>query len=412
VTGSRRVFGAGLVALAVAVLACDALLGLKDPVEGSLDAFASPVDAGDGGDRDASGDAPSFPEAAPEAAIACPAGLTLCTGTCVALSQDPANCGTCGHDCFGSCQAALCQTSSIPVNEPVRSIAFSLQTLYLLTDDRVLASQLLLDDAGGGSFAPPVPLLALDGGVTRAFAGGTSGTYAPGAAVAVAPGDTLLEVTAPSGTPATIAVDAGDPVSMAAYGSTIYWASSDPAAPAIMSYTPPGPLAAFAPLVPGDRPCSLAASQAGVFWTSARGTWLAPGNGSAPVSVRPNAFDRAIVGGEGVQVFIAGSDDVLGLYAVGEPAPLLTLFLGPVDALAFFSPGVVYASQGGLYGVLLEGNAVSPALLLATATVPTDCHVTPLAIAYPFLVWVDADTGQVQYVSVSLGLPGGVPLGQ
>jgi hypothetical protein len=39
----------------------------------------------------------------------CPAGQTLCAGTCVNLSQDPNNCGRCGNVCMGSGLGRCCK---------------------------------------------------------------------------------------------------------------------------------------------------------------------------------------------------------------------------------------------------------------------------------------------------------------
>jgi hypothetical protein len=43
----------------------------------------------------------------------CPSGQTLCSGTCVNLSTDPQNCGSCGHACAGgeACTAGACAPS-------------------------------------------------------------------------------------------------------------------------------------------------------------------------------------------------------------------------------------------------------------------------------------------------------------
>src|SRR5262245_42716600 len=39
---------------------------------------------------------------------------TLCDGTCRQLDNDPANCGSCGHDCLGaSCTAGLCEPEEL-----------------------------------------------------------------------------------------------------------------------------------------------------------------------------------------------------------------------------------------------------------------------------------------------------------
>ena len=44
----------------------------------------------------------------------CAAGLSLCSGTCVFLPNDPANCGTCGHACASGqvCAAGTCAPAS------------------------------------------------------------------------------------------------------------------------------------------------------------------------------------------------------------------------------------------------------------------------------------------------------------
>ena len=48
-------------------------------------------------------------------ACVCPAGLTECNGTCVDLTSDGANCGTCGHGCTGTqvCLSSTCQDRGV-----------------------------------------------------------------------------------------------------------------------------------------------------------------------------------------------------------------------------------------------------------------------------------------------------------
>lgn len=66
----------------------------------------------DDSSRDASTEAAldvQAPDAVDGPQLTCDAGLSLCGGSCVVTSSDPANCGGCGHDCLGGgCQDGLC----------------------------------------------------------------------------------------------------------------------------------------------------------------------------------------------------------------------------------------------------------------------------------------------------------------
>jgi hypothetical protein len=396
----RRLVVGGATASLAALLACDALIGLHDPTEGLQDGFPGP-DASADASTDASDARPdrsiaTFPDGHGDEPVdfPCAQGLTACGSECVLLSGDVGNCGSCGRVCLGAqCEFGFCMPGQLsPMPEPARGLSAEGATLFVMTDDYVLASTLSTD--GGLSLTDLSTVFVLDGGTLRSFAANPD---LGGVTVAVAPGDAIVQVRPPLGSPpATITGDAGDPVSVATAFDSTYWASSDPSSPAIMTYKSPGPPAPVAALQPGEGPCSLAASADGVFWTGGRGTWLAPKGGGPPVSITQTPFDHAVAPFGLGEVVVATSDFNLTLFSYSSPFPPEILVQGvAVTAVATAPPVVYYASEGAIYGMLDLGTAVP----IATATVPDDCHVPVLATLGPYVFWIDAPTGAVRFVS-------------
>jgi hypothetical protein len=102
----------------------DATVDTRDAIADTRDVPASnAVDVRDAADLAwLSGDAADVPvvrldattaDSAPEVQTSCLDPQTLCSGACVDLQTDQANCGRCGYNCFSrACVAARCQTCS------------------------------------------------------------------------------------------------------------------------------------------------------------------------------------------------------------------------------------------------------------------------------------------------------------
>jgi hypothetical protein len=398
---------AGAIGIAMATLvACDELVGLEDPIVGSLDDEAGadaspptdtlPTDAGPEAGRDA-------PREADTDAAGCALGQTLCGGGCTSLETDPTHCGACGRHCNTlQCQGGVCYAFTFsPTSSPVRGIAASAAntlTLFAMTDEQIV--ELTIDWEGGVPEASVVLDLG-DAGPEAGTIRSLVGSY-PSISFALGPGDTIQQTNGPGAQLVTIASDAGDPVSMTANGFSVYWASSEPSAAAVMHLLPPSAPAPFAPLQPGDDACSLAASDDGVFWTSARGTFWAPPAGGTPVAITTTA-DRAVVPLGSATVVVAESDGLFA-YGLGDPVvpdPQIVL-VGPVTAATLDAHYFYVASSGGIYGIEYGPNVLGgfgAPTLVATAEVPHDCHVPVLALAGPYLFWVDALTGGIGFVT-------------
>jgi hypothetical protein len=67
---------------------------------------------------------------------ACPSGETTCAGHCVAESDDPDNCGACGHGCLGgACSGGQCQPIVLTtgIAEAATSITVDANNVYVAT---------------------------------------------------------------------------------------------------------------------------------------------------------------------------------------------------------------------------------------------------------------------------------------
>lgn len=112
--GSTAIVAASACALLVA---CISIVG-DFPVADLRDAAQSPSDdAASQPDVHEAVDAADVMDAGPtcsEDAQNCQQGLTCCGRTCVDLTQSGANCGACGHDCFGGlCSLGVCQPAAL-----------------------------------------------------------------------------------------------------------------------------------------------------------------------------------------------------------------------------------------------------------------------------------------------------------
>jgi hypothetical protein len=392
---ARRLVAAAAVGSLLAVLACDGLLGLDDPT-GALSSDAGAADATSPRES-----APPDSDALPSLLDhACPVGQTSCAGLCVDLASDSNNCGACGRVCVAPCEAGLCQPVQLPLPGPgpVRGIASSGNALYAVTDDEVFLSS--FDPDGPGYLPPFVSVYATDGGTLRSLAA-VSGNV-PTVAVAVSPGDALLQLGGAS--PLSIAADAGDPLSLASTGGAIFWASSDPSATSIMGLEPQGSPSSVATLQPGDDPCSLFAGIGGVYWTSARGTFVVPLVGGIPVAVTQAPFDNSVASADGQWAIVADSFGNVTLVGPTLP-PLPVPVPGYVNAVAA-GEGHVYLAGDGIYALTLPDAGATPVVtLLAVGDVVPSCHVPVLAVIGDYLAWVDAATGTVRYVTTAVPVP-------
>ena len=79
-----------------------------------------------------------------ETGCACPAGTADCGGTCIALRDDPQNCGACGHDCLGAaCTYGVCAPETL-AEVSNRSAAIAVDG-----EDIVFATSGALTSSGG-----------------------------------------------------------------------------------------------------------------------------------------------------------------------------------------------------------------------------------------------------------------------
>jgi hypothetical protein len=387
--GALRSVGLAASVAAVAC-ACDALIGLHDPVE--IDDAAA-----DGGARSGlEAWVPVPPGASPDvqSGTDC-ADMTMCHGQCVDLATNALNCGQCQHQCLGTdCVGGLCRPATLTHGDPVRGVIGGTSPVWM-TDHAVFTVKIALN---GSAQPEPTLLFATDAGPLRSVVGGWGGVD-----VAVAPGDDIVELLVPPG-PKTIAEDAGDPLSLASGPAGLWWASSDPSVDAITGASAGRDAAASLSVPSGSRPCSLATANAGVAWTSAYGTFLLPPGADASIQLTPHAFDYAVVPSSG-SVIVAENGDRFDLTifqmqgsAPPEAAPLVVA--AHARAVVISDPtnlgaGDVYFASEGIFRT--DSSGTTP-VLLAAGAVPDECHVPQMALTDEFVVWVDRDTQQLMYV--------------
>ncbi len=260
------------VTLPIAALATACGRTSLDLVTGPAGSEGAPLDAsfGDGNDRgatdlategDAADGAPRQDAGATEASLLDRSGPPPCTD----LSDDPHNCGLCGHDCQGgACEAGACQPLALyqgPVGDnnvfsAPWGLALDVDNVYW-TDNQA-GTVMKTSKLGGAatqltttpkplelaidstslywtSQGGPVVAMALAGGGLTTLASFSAGTYG----IAVDPEWVYFTTTAPfdgevvkvahdgSGQ-AVLASGEGNPVAVATTGSAIYWANQQP----------------------------------------------------------------------------------------------------------------------------------------------------------------------------------------
>lgn len=378
---------AGVALVTVVASACDAIIGLRDPIESSDAAAPEGGTSPDAGAPDSAGDA--------AAQSGCDVGATVCFGSCTMLDSDHLNCGRCGRSCLGTaCVGGLCRPGTLTTGEPVRGVIVGNAVVWM-TDHGLFTGEVPLN---GAVPPPPTAIYTTDAGPLRSFALGPVGTYF----VAVAPGDTILAVQSDAG-PETVVDDAGDPVSIAInYLPTVVdWASSDPSATSIMQTTRDGAVP-FVWLDAGSRPCGLTGGTDGLMWTSTSGTFAAPWEDGSARQQLTSTADFQVVEAIGQAVVAQNGDRFdLTLFDVGPPPTSTALVPGAHARAVAFDPGAlpyaqVYFAAEGIFRVDTGG---SPPTLIAPGSVPDECHVPQMALTDHYVLWVDRDTQQLTYVA-------------
>jgi hypothetical protein len=120
---------------------------IPDAATGALDATLDSTSAAPDSavlDTGAMADAPS-----------CEAGEALCAGACLDLQSDPANCGSCGHDCEGAeCASGGCVPTTLATGaSPAQALAVTAQSAFWVSGPGFEAtlSEVPLD---GGAIVP------------------------------------------------------------------------------------------------------------------------------------------------------------------------------------------------------------------------------------------------------------------
>jgi hypothetical protein len=239
---------------------------------------------GDSGSIGPSGDDGPAPGSDADAIADGPAGDAGCTAN---LSNDPSNCGSCGHSCAGgSCQAGSCQPVAIVTSaSPIRAMGLSSSYLVWATTSRQIF-RAALDGSGAQHIFTP----AAD--VSELVVAGTDIYYTTGDVHRVA-----LD-----GTGDTIVVAGGADACLQISGTTAYVVSGSTVPPAINAVNLTA--GTRAPLVPtGDLllPWGVAVTTSDVYWSGNQhgnpdgGIWrMALGGGAAseivPHLANPNCL--------------------------------------------------------------------------------------------------------------------------
>jgi hypothetical protein len=166
--------------------------------------------------RDAKSERDTLPERdAVVEPIVCEAGMNACNDACVALDDDPENCGACAHSCLGGkCGASTCQPVTLGKLTAPLSIAVSKTNVYVASlDDGYVAS---LPLAGGSAVT-----LSSDEGAPRHIAVDSTYVYwcneSTGTVRRSTPdGSTIVTLASGQPTPWDLTVDATD----------VYWTNA------------------------------------------------------------------------------------------------------------------------------------------------------------------------------------------
>jgi hypothetical protein len=369
VTWRAATFVGCAVAAAAASIACNALIGLRQPAE-------ELVEGGDdeaGGGDEAAADGPRLP---------CAEGETTCGERCVVLATDSTNCGACGRECGSSCISGLCTPRAAVT-------AFSVHGI---------SGNVVIGDFEVRQFALTSPPVLLYTSTTTADSVAVAG---PVVFIAAPPGDEIVAVptSLQDAAPSVVAVDAGS-LSLAASSGFLYWASSDPSATAVM-HAPIGDAGAavpIAPLQPTDRACALSAARYGVYWASARGTFFATATGHLVIPVTVTANDPALAAVDsptGIVVSSSATGDLLFVDAPTFSNPRILVAGAHATAVATDGTYVYYASNT-INRVPLIGGF--PQILVATTiTTEARCNVPRIAVDGQHVYWIDR-TNTLLYV--------------
>src|SRR5258708_6545633 len=158
-----RVSGPPLCAIAVAALACAAASCGGNVVVDAVPrgagggAGTSTSTAGQGGAGAGSSDASSVAAGSTGAGGSCAPPTASCAGHCVDTSGDPANCGSCGHDCQGgACKGGTCQPVTLAVGQPQDVTAIAVDATSVYWSDTISGTVMKVGMGGG----TPAPLAA------------------------------------------------------------------------------------------------------------------------------------------------------------------------------------------------------------------------------------------------------------
>jgi hypothetical protein len=196
----------------------------------------------------------------PSTGSCCPTGQQLCAAACTSVSTDPANCGSCGHDCLGgACMNGVCQAKPVATGFSGANLAVTSSDVYVV--DYGSGGRLLKISKASGSINPIA--FGNIGGVA-AFGGKIYWTLAvtfggtDGRVVRAAPdGSGQQDIAMQQATPQTIVADA--------WG--VYWLNrgTNSTNGSVMSL--PSAAATAVPVATSQAgPSSLATDAENVYW--------------------------------------------------------------------------------------------------------------------------------------------------
>jgi hypothetical protein len=288
------------------------------------------------------------------AGCACPASAPFsCAGQCLDLSSDGNNCGACGHSCEGAgCSAGLCQ--------PI--------TLY----------------------AGPATLIALDSANVYFTYSGTTGASDGLVAQVPIAGGAALVLASGQNFPWAIAVDA----------TNVYWTNSGSGAVggAVMKVpigggSPPTTLASL----PAAQPIGIAVNSTAVYWADhADGAIMKlPIGSSTPTTVATNMVDPAGIAIDPTSIYWTNTNSgtvMTAPLAGGNAVTLATGQISPtmitVDSRRVYWTNNAFTYDGSVMSVPIGGGG---AVTLASG------RLRPLGIAVDStnVYWVDLGTANV-----------------
>jgi hypothetical protein len=297
---------------------------------------------------------------------ACACTGTLCSGNvCAHLQTDPANCGSCGHDCLGgACASGACQPFALASQE---------QSPTDIAIDGVNAYWV---DVAGGT----VKACALDGC---------------------------------GGNPTVLASGQGQPISVAVSAGNLYWVNNvapDGGAGSVMECATTGCGGAPTTLATGQAgPLAIAVNGNTVLWTGPSGTFRCSTPSCTPSSMGPagsdvvadtvNAYWTENVGP--VRCALGGCG--------GAPTALTGTTQVGAWAVAFDANNVYWTDTTGASVNECPLTGCTGAPILSSATFPND-----VAVDSTDTYWVELTTGNVMKCAIAgcAGHPTTVASGQ